>query len=245
MLKIDNLVVSYGPINALKGVSLNVAEGEIVTLIGSNGAGKSTLLSAVTGLVKAQSGSIRFMGEDITHAAPHRIISKGISISPEGREVFPALTVHENLRLGAYTRSDQAGIQSSYDRVYELFPRLKERKGQTAGTLSGGEQQMLAIGRALMSEPRLLLLDEPSMGLAPNLVLMIFDLIESINRQGTTILLIEQNANMALSIADRAYVLETGTIAISGEARDLLRDDRVRSAYRGGRGAESRESARA
>ena len=240
MLKIENLVVSYGPINALKGISLSVEQGEIVTLIGSNGAGKSTTLSAITGLVRAQSGSIRFMGEDITRAAPHRIISRGISISPEGREVFPALTVQENLRLGAYSRKDKEGIQAAYDRVYQLFPRLKERMGQTAGTLSGGEQQMLAIGRALMSEPKLLLLDEPSMGLAPNLVLMIFDLIESINKQGTTILLIEQNANMALSVADRAYVLETGTIAIEGEARALLQDDRVRSAYLGGKGAEKR-----
>ncbi len=240
MLKIENLVVSYGPINALKGISLSVEQGEIVTLIGSNGAGKSTTLSAITGLVRAQSGSIRFMGEDITRAAPHRIISRGISISPEGREVFPALTVQENLRLGAYSRKDKEGINAAYDRVYQLFPRLKERMGQTAGTLSGGEQQMLAIGRALMSEPKLLLLDEPSMGLAPNLVLMIFDLIESINKQGTTILLIEQNANMALSVADRAYVLETGTIAIEGEARALLQDDRVRSAYLGGKGAEKR-----
>ena len=243
MLKIENLVVSYGPINALKGISLEVKQGEIVTLIGSNGAGKSTTLSAITGLVRAQSGSITFMDEDITHVAPHRIIAKGISISPEGREVFPALTVHENLRLGAYTRKDKEGIQAAYDRVYDLFPRLKERMAQTAGTLSGGEQQMLAIGRALMSEPKLLLLDEPSMGLAPNLVLMIFDLIESINRQGTTILLIEQNANMALSIANRAYVLETGNIAISGDARTLLADDRVRSAYLGGKGAESRARA--
>ena len=240
MLKIENLVVSYGPINALKGISLSVEQGEIVTLIGSNGAGKSTTLSAITGLVRAQSGSIRFMGEDITRAAPHRLISRGISISPEGREVFPALTVQENLRLGAYSRKDKVGINAAYDRVYQLFPRLKERMGQTAGTLSGGEQQMLAIGRALMSEPKLLLLDEPSMGLAPNLVLMIFDLIESINKQGTTILLIEQNANMALSVADRAYVLETGTIAIEGEARALLQDDRVRSAYLGGKGAEKR-----
>ncbi len=239
MLKIDNLVVSYGPINALKGISLNVKQGEIVTLIGSNGAGKSTSLAAITGLVRAQSGTIRFMDEDITHAPPHKIISRGISISPEGREVFPALTVQENLRLGGYTRKDN--LQSSYDRVYELFPRLKERMNQTAGTLSGGEQQMLAIGRALMSEPKLLLLDEPSMGLAPKLVLMIFDLIESINRQGTTILLIEQNANMALSIANRAYVLETGKIAFSGDARTLLQDDRVRSAYLGGKGAESRK----
>ena len=242
MLKIDNLVVSYGPINALKGISLEVRQGEIVTLIGSNGAGKSTTLSAITGLVRAQSGSIRFLGEDITRAAPHRIISRGISISPEGREVFPALTVSENLRLGAYTRRDKAGIEQAYARVYDLFPRLKERMDQTAGTLSGGEQQMLAIGRALMSAPRLLLLDEPSMGLAPNLVLMIFELIESINKQGTTILLIEQNANMALSIADRAFVLETGKIAFSGDARTLLQDDRVRSAYLGGKGAQSRRS---
>ena len=240
MLKIDNLVVSYGPINALKGISLEVRQGEIVTLIGSNGAGKSTTLSAITGLVRAQSGSIRFLGEDITRTAPHRIISRGISISPEGREVFPALTVHENLRLGAYTRKEKAGIEQAYDRVYDLFPRLKERMEQTAGTLSGGEQQMLAIGRALMSEPKLLLLDEPSMGLAPNLVLMIFELIESINKQGTTILLIEQNANMALSVADRAFVLETGRIAFSGDARTLLQDDRVRSAYLGGKGARER-----
>ena len=240
MLKIDNLVVSYGPINALKGISFEVKQGEIVMLIGSNGAGKSTTLSAITGLVRAQSGSIRFMGEDITRAAPHRIISRGSSISPEGREVFPALTVSENLRLGAYTRKDKAGIDKAYARVYDLFPRLKERMDQTAGTLSGGEQQMLAIGRAQMSEPKLLLLDEPSMGLAPNLVLMIFELIESINKQGTTILLIEQNANMALSIADRAFVLETGKIAFSGDARTLLQDDRVRSAYLGGKGAQSR-----
>ena len=243
MLRIENLVVSYGPINTLKGISLNVEQGEIVTLIGSNGAGKSTTLSAVTGLVRAQSGRITFMDEDITNAAPHRIISRGISISPEGREVFPALTVQENLRLGAYSRKDREGIQSAYDRVYELFPRLKERMSQTAGTLSGGEQQMLAIGRALMSEPKLLLLDEPSMGLAPNLVVMIFDLIESINKQGTTILLIEQNANMALSVANRAYVLETGTIAIEGDARTLMRDERVRDAYLGGRGAKSQEDA--
>ena len=235
MLKIDNLVVSYGPINALKGISLEVKQGEIVTLIGSNGAGKSTTLSAITGLVRAQSGSIRFLGEDITHAAPHRIISRGISISPEGREVFPALTVHENLRLGAYTRKDKAGIEQAYDRVYGLFPRLKERMEQTAGTLSGGEQQMLAIGRALMSEPKLLLLDEPSMGLAPNLVLMIFDLIESINRQGTTILLIEQNANMALSIANRAYVLETGTIAIERGSNTIYDNNKLREEYNYGK----------
>ena len=206
MLKIENLHVSYGPIRALKGISLEVKEGEIVTLIGSNGAGKSTTLSAITGLVKSQSGSITFRDENITNMSPYKIVQRGVSLSPEGREVFPALTVEENLRLGAYTRKDKGAIDAAFNRVYELFPRLKERISQTAGTLSGGEQQMLAIGRALMSEPKLLLLDEPSMGLAPNLVLMIFDLIESINKQGTTILLIEQNANMALSIANRAYV---------------------------------------
>ena len=240
MLKIENLHVSYGPIRALKGISLEVKEGEIVTLIGSNGAGKSTTLSAITGLVKSQSGSITFRDENITNMSPYKIVQRGVSLSPEGREVFPALTVEENLRLGAYTRKDKGAIDAAFDRVYELFPRLKERISQTAGTLSGGEQQMLAIGRALMSEPKLLLLDEPSMGLAPNLVLMIFDLIESINKQGTTILLIEQNANMALSIANRAYVLETGNIAIEGAAADLAKDPRVKNAYLGGKGAEKR-----
>jgi len=235
MLKLDNLHVSYGPIHALKGISMEVKEGEIVTLIGSNGAGKSTALSAITGLVKAQSGSVTFKDKNITNMAPYKIVEQGISLSPEGREVFPALTVQENLRLGAYIRKDKGGIQASYDRVYELFPRLKERVNQTAGTLSGGEQQMLAIGRALMSEPKLLLLDEPSMGLAPNLVLMIFDLIESINKQGTTILLIEQNANMALSVANRAYVLENGNIAIEGDAHMLANDPRVKNAYLGGK----------
>ncbi len=240
MLKIENLHVSYGPIRALKGISLEVKEGEIVTLIGSNGAGKSTTLSAITGLVKSQSGSITFRDENITNMSPYKIVQRGVSLSPEGREVFPALTVEENLRLGAYTRKDKGAIDTAFNRVYELFPRLKERISQTAGTLSGGEQQMLAIGRALMSEPKLLLLDEPSMGLAPNLVLMIFDLIESINKQGTTILLIEQNANMALSIANRAYVLETGNIAIEGAAADLAKDPRVKNAYLGGKGAEKR-----
>ena len=240
MLKIENLHVSYGPIRALKGISLEVKEGKIVTLIGSNGAGKSTTLSAITGLVKSQSGSITFRDENITNMSPYKIVQRGVSLSPEGREVFPALTVEENLRLGAYTRKDKGAIDAAFNRVYELFPRLKERISQTAGTLSGGEQQMLAMGRALMSEPKLLLLDEPSMGLAPNLVLMIFDLIESINKQGTTILLIEQNANMALSIANRAYVLETGNIAIEGAATDLAKDPRVKNAYLGGKGAEKR-----
>jgi len=235
MLKIDNLNVFYGPIHALKGISLEVNEGEIVTLIGSNGAGKSTTLSAITGLVKSSGGSITLDGKNITNLPPYKIVKMGISLSPEGREVFPALTVEENLRLGAYTQKNNHEIREVYERVYDLFPRLKERIKQTAGTLSGGEQQMLAIGRALMSKPKLLLLDEPSMGLAPNLVLLIFDLIESINKQGTTILLIEQNANMALSIADRAYVLETGRIAFSGDAASLADDPRIRKAYLGGR----------
>ena len=233
MLQVTDLHVYYGPIHALKGISLAVADGEIVTLIGSNGVGKSTTLNAITGMVKTASGTVLLDGANITNLSPHKIVQRGISLSPEGREVFPALTVEENLRLGAFTRSDKEEIRANYDRVYSLFPRLKERFRQAAGTLSGGEQQMLAIGRALMSSPRILLLDEPSMGLAPNLVLLIFDLIRSINKQGTTILLIEQNANMALSVANRAYVLESGQISLEGNARDLIRDDRVRKAYLG------------
>ena len=234
MLKVTDLNVFYGPIHALKGISLDVNDGEIVTLIGSNGAGKSTTLNSITGLVKVSSGQVELDGKDITNHPSHKIVEMGISLSPEGREVFPALSVEQNLRLGAYTRQDKGEISANFDRVYELFPRLKERIKQAAGTLSGGEQQMLAIGRSLMSSPRILLLDEPSMGLAPNLVLMIFDLIVSINKQGTTILLIEQNANMALSIANRAYVLATGNISLSGPAADLAKDDRVRRAYLGG-----------
>ena len=234
MLKVNALHTYYGKIHALKGVDIAVDEGEIVTLIGSNGAGKSTLLSTITGIVPAAKGTVEFEGHSITNLAPHKIVERGISLSPEGREVFPALSVQENLRLGAYTRKEKGRIEESYARVYDLFPRLKERIGQSAGTLSGGEQQMLAIGRALMSEPRLLLLDEPSLGLAPNLVLLIFDLIRSINKQGTSILLVEQNANMALRVAHRAYVLETGNITLSGDARSLSSDDQVRKAYFGG-----------
>lgn len=234
MLKVNALHTYYGKIHALKGVDIAVDEGEIVTLIGSNGAGKSTLLSTITGIVPAAKGTVEFEGHSITNLAPHRIVERGISLSPEGREVFPALSVQENLRLGAYSRKEKGRIEESYARVYDLFPRLKERIGQSAGTLSGGEQQMLAIGRALMSEPRLLLLDEPSLGLAPNLVLLIFDLIRSINKQGTSILLVEQNANMALRVAHRAYVLETGNITLSGDARSLSNDDQVRKAYFGG-----------
>lgn len=233
MLEVKNLNTHYGHIHALKGINLEVKQGEIVTLIGSNGAGKSTTQATITGLLKATSGEIHFKGKNITNAPPSEIVKMGISLSPEGREVFPALTVEENLSLGAFTRKDKKAIKESFDRVNELFPRLKDRKKQTAGTLSGGEQQMLAIGRALMSAPQLLLLDEPSLGLAPNLVLMIFDLIVSINKQGTTILLVEQNANMALSIAHRGYVLETGRITVSDDAKALCNNDMVKKAYLG------------
>lgn len=234
MLEIKGLHVHYGYIHALKGIDLSVGQGEIVTLIGANGAGKSTTLNVVCGLVKASAGSIHLEGEDITNKAPYRIVQRRVSQAPEGREVFPMLTVNENLRMGAFTVTNQETISRSYERVFGLFPRLKEREKQIAGTLSGGEQQMLAIGRALMSSPKLLLLDEPSMGLAPNLVLLIFDLIKSINEQGVTILLIEQNANIALSIAKRAYVLETGNVVLSGEAASLRSDPAVQRAYLGG-----------
>ena len=233
MLKISNLNTFYGHIHALKGISMEIKKGEVVSLIGSNGAGKSSTLGSIAGLVRARSGNITFMDNDITNISPHNIVKLGISLSPEGREVFPALTVQENLRLGAYTKKDKVKMTESFTRVYDLFPRLKERIKQTAGTLSGGEQQMLAIGRALMSEPKLLMLDEPSLGLAPNLVLMIFELIESINKQGTTILLIEQNANMALSVSHRAYVLETGNISMTGNSKELANDPRVKKAYLG------------
>ncbi len=233
MLTVKNLNTHYGSIHALKGIDMEISKGEIVTLIGSNGAGKTTTLSSITGLVKPTSGDILFNDTSIKNMPPHEIVKLGISMSPEGREVFPGLSVAENLKLGAFIKKDKASIQKSYERVYDLFPRLGERKKQSAGTLSGGEQQMLAIGRALMSEPELLLLDEPSLGLAPNLVLLIFDLIESINKQGVTILLIEQNANMALSIANRAYVLETGRISLSGDAKQLSCDENVKKAYLG------------
>lgn len=233
MLKVEGLHTYYGNIHALKGIDLEVKKGEIVSLIGSNGAGKSTLLSTITGIAHAQSGSVIFKGMNITNTAPYNITKTGISISPEGREVFPALTVEENLRLGAFVVKDKKKIADGYERVYDLFPRLKERYKQTAGTMSGGEQQMLAIGRALMSNPELLLLDEPSLGLAPNIVLQIFDLIKSINAQGVTTLLIEQNANMALGISNRAYVLENGVVSMSGIAKDIANDPRVKMAYLG------------
>lgn len=234
MLKIDNIDVYYGAIHALKGISLEVKEGEIVTLIGANGAGKSTTLRTISGLLKPKTGSITFLGQDIAGVRAHEIVKKGISQVPEGRRVFAEMTVMENLDLGAFVRKDKAGIQQDLKHVFELFPRLEERKNQSAGTLSGGEQQMLAMGRALMSRPKLLLLDEPSMGLAPLLIKEIFNIIVDINKSGTTVLLVEQNANMALSIANRAYVLETGRITLSGSAQELAASEDVRKAYLGG-----------
>ncbi|MDR3174869.1 MAG: ABC transporter ATP-binding protein [Treponema sp.] len=233
MLKITSLNAFYDNVHALKSVDLEIEKGEIISLIGSNGAGKTTTLSCVTGLVRARSGSIVYKDTDITNYPAHKIVSMGISLSPEGREVFPGLTVEENLRLGMYARRTGKKNTDPYGRVYELFPRLKERYQQAAGTLSGGEQQMLALARAVMGEPELLLLDEPSLGLAPNLVLLIFELIREICKQGVTILLVEQNANMALRISNRAYVLETGRIAISGESKKLLNDESIKKAYLG------------
>ena len=234
MLEIDNIDVYYGAIHALKGISLEVKEGEIVTLIGANGAGKSTTLRTISGLLKPKTGSITFLGQDIAGVRAHEIVKKGISQVPEGRRVFAEMTVMENLDLGAFVRKYKAGIQQDLKHVFELFPRLEERKNQSAGTLSGGEQQMLAMGRALMSRPKLLLLDEPSMGLAPLLIKEIFNIIVDINKSGTTVLLVEQNANMALSIANRAYVLETGRITLSGSAKELAASEDVRKAYLGG-----------
>ena len=234
MLNIDNINVYYGAIHALRGISLTVNEGEIVTLIGANGAGKSTTLRTISGLLKPKTGSIQFCGKDIAGKPAHEIVKLGISQVPEGRRIFTEMTVRENLDLGAFTRKDKDGIQKDLKEVYSLFPRLEERKDQIAGTLSGGEQQMLAMGRALMSKPKLLLLDEPSMGLAPLLIKEIFHIIETINKEGTTILLVEQNANMALSIASRAYVLETGEISLSGKASELASSEEVKKAYLGG-----------
>ena len=233
MLKIDELKVSYGGIEAVKGITFEVPERKIVTLIGANGAGKSTTLRTIAGLVKPAAGRIHLQGEDITALSPDRIVPKGITLVPEGRRVFPDLTVLENLRIGAYLRSDKDSIEKDIQWVYELFPRLQERSWQAAGTLSGGEQQMLAVGRALMSRPKLMMLDEPSLGLAPLVVQDIFSIIREINRQGVTILLIEQNANMALKIADLAYVLETGKITMSGTGAELLANEKVKEAYLG------------
>ena len=234
MLEVKDLVVSYGAIKALRGISFSVEKGEIISLIGSNGAGKTTTLHSISNIIKKESGTVTFMGEDITNLAPDKIVKKSLIQVPEGRRVFANLTVKENLEMGAFTRTDKADIKKDMDWVFELFPRMKERLRQVSGTLSGGEQQMLAMGRSLMAKPVLLLLDEPSMGLAPILVDEIFDIIQKISAAGTTILLVEQNAYKALSIANRAYILETGTITKSGDAKELINDIAVKSAYLGG-----------
>lgn len=233
MLAINDLHVSYGGIKALRGVSIEVPDGQIVTLIGANGAGKSTLLRTISGLVKAESGSIKFFDKEITSLNINKICGEGISLVPEGRRVFADLTVAENLKIGAYLRNDKVEIEKDMNWVYELFPRLKERTWQFAGTLSGGEQQMLAVGRALMSRPKLIMMDEPSLGLAPLIVQQIFSIITEINKQGVTILLIEQNANMALKVCDNAYVLETGVVTMSGSGKELLANEKVKEAYLG------------
>ncbi|MHB1415224.1 MAG: ABC transporter ATP-binding protein [Chloroflexota bacterium] len=233
LLEVKDLQVSYGAIAALRGVSFSVNEGEIVTLIGANGAGKSTILRTISGLVRPRAGSVHFADGDVTQVQAHKLVAMGISHVPEGRRVFSNLSVYENLRMGAYTQKSKADVQKGLDRVFTRFPRLKERLHQSAGTLSGGEQQMLAMGRGLMANPRILLLDEPSMGLAPILVQQIFDIIAEINQTGTSILLVEQNANMALSIANRAHVLETGEIVLSGVASDLRNDPKIQEAYLG------------
>jgi branched-chain amino acid transport system ATP-binding protein len=233
MLEIRNLSVHYGGIHALQGVDIDVPEGRIVTLIGANGAGKSTTLRSIVGLVKTSSGSVKWNSETLTGLATKDIVSKGVVLVPEGRRIFPNLTVEENLKLGAYGRKDKVGIAADETKVFDLFPRLKERIKQKGGTLSGGEQQMLAVARALMTKPKLLMMDEPSLGLAPLFVKMIFEIIRAINKEGTTVLLIEQNAKAALEIADYGYVLETGRIILQGKGRELLADDRVRKAYLG------------
>lgn len=233
MLEIKDLQVNYGVINAIKGVSFAVEEGEVVTLIGANGAGKTTILHTITGLMRAKSGSITFEGKDLLKTPAHKIVSMGMAHVPEGRRIFAQLSVYDNLKLGAYTRKDKQEIAANLEMVYQRFPRLEERKSQIAGTLSGGEQQMLAMGRALMSNPKIILMDEPSMGLSPLFVTEIFDIIKSISESGTTVLLVEQNAKKALSIADRTYVLETGNIVLSGNAKDMMDNDQVKKAYLG------------
>lgn len=233
MLEIKDLQVYYGVIQAIKGISFEVNEGEIIALIGANGAGKTTILHTISGLISAKTGSVKFMDKELTKTAPHKIVQMGMAHVPEGRRIFQELSVYENLKLGAFTRKDKTEIEQSIQMVYERFPRLEERKKQIAGTLSGGEQQMLAMGRALMSKPKIILMDEPSMGLSPLLVSEIFDIIKSINESGTTVLLVEQNAKKALSIANRAYVLETGNIVLEGSAKDLMNDDSIKKAYLG------------
>lgn len=231
ILEVKDLEVYYGVIQAIKGISFEVNQGEIIALIGANGAGKTTILQTITGLVASKSGKIFYNGQEITRIPGHKLVSMGIAHVPEGRRVFAQLTVLQNLKLGAYTRGDKKEIEDTLNMIYKRFPRLEERKNQMAGTLSGGEQQMLAMGRALMSHPKLIVMDEPSMGLSPIYVNEIFDIIQKINEDGTTVLLVEQNAKKALSIADRAYVLETGTIALSGDADKLMNDDSVKKAY--------------
>jgi len=233
MLTIQNLSVHYGGIHALQGIDINVPDGKIVTLIGANGAGKSTTLKAVIGLVKTSGGSVKWDGDELVGTGTKEIVGRGVVLVPEGRRVFPNLTVDENLTLGAYTRTDRDGITASREKVFRLFPRLAERIRQKAGTLSGGEQQMLAVGRGLMSQPKLLMMDEPSLGLAPIIVKMIFDIIREINSEGVTVLLVEQNAKAALEISDYGYVIETGRITVEADGRTLLADDRVRQAYLG------------
>ena len=233
MLELENVKVRYGGIEAVKGVSLEVRDGEIVSLIGGNGAGKTTTLKTISGVKRPSEGAIRFKGEPIDEVAAHQIVAQGICQVPEGRRIFPRMSIRENLEMGAYSRRDAKGKSEDFDRVYALFPVLKERQAQLGGTLSGGEQQMLAIGRALMTRPKLLMLDEPSLGLAPILVERIFDLIREIHRQGTTLLLVEQNAHMALNIADRGYVIETGSVVLEDSARNLLGNDQVQKAYLG------------
>ena len=233
MLEIKDLEVYYGMIQAIKGVSFDVNEGEVIALIGANGAGKTTILHTITGLINAQKGSVWFEGKDITKVPAHKIVSMGMAHVPEGRRVFANLTVLQNLKMGAYTRKDKTEIEQTLDSIYKRFPRLMERQNQLAGTFSGGEQQMLAMGRALMSHPKIMLMDEPSMGLSPIFVNEIFDIIKSVSASGTTVLLVEQNAKKALSIADRAYVLETGKIVLSGKASDLLNNDSIKKAYLG------------
>ena len=233
MLEVKDLHVYYGMIHAIKGVSFEVNEGEIIALIGANGAGKTTILHTVSGLLRPKQGSILFEGTELTKVPAHKVVSLGMAQVPEGRRVFSQMTVLQNLKMGAYTRSDKDELEQTLERVYKRFPRLEERRNQPAGTLSGGEQQMLAMGRALMSHPKIILMDEPSMGLSPILVNEIFDIIKSVNAAGTTVLLVEQNAKKALNIADRAYVLETGNISMSGRASDLMNDDAVKKAYLG------------
>ena len=233
MLKVRDLVVAYGGIEALKGISIDVPDGQIVTLIGANGAGKSTLLRSIIGLVKVKNGSVEYNGEPLVGLNSQQIVSKGLTLVPEGRRVFPNLTVLENLRIGAYMRKDEDGIAADIKWVYEIFPRLAERHWQMAGTLSGGEQQMLALGRALMSRPKLMMMDEPSLGLAPLVIREIFNIIRRINESGTTVLLVEQNANMALKVAHHAYVLETGNIKMEGSGKELLENEEIKEAYLG------------